>query len=65
MSKLKIFYTEIYRFKKAYVVEIDLSTATQLIALIEKVWSRIVDEFVRDDFPIELSENLDDCVFPN
>jgi hypothetical protein len=64
MTKLKIFYTEIHRVKKTYVEEIDLSSATQWTALIEKVRSRIGDDdFVLDDFPIEPSENLDDWLF--
>ncbi|MBJ7280050.1 MAG: hypothetical protein JHD08_05650 [Candidatus Nanopelagicales bacterium] len=64
MTKLKIFYTEIHRVKKTYVEEIDLSSATQWTALIEKVRSRIGDDdFVLDDFPVEPSENLDDWLF--
>lgn len=64
MTKLKIFYTEIHRVKKTYVEEIDLSSATQWTALIEKVRSRIGDDdFALDDFPVEPSENLDDWLF--
>jgi hypothetical protein len=64
MTKLKIFYTEIHRVKKTYVEEIDLSSATQWTALIEKVRSRIGDDdFVLDDFSVEPSENLDDWLF--
>ena len=64
MTKLKIFYTEIHRVKKTYVEEIDLSSATQWTALIEKVRSRIGDDdFVLDDFPVAPSENLDDWLF--
>ena len=63
MTKLKIFYTEIHRIKKTYVEEIDLSSAAQWTALIEKVRNLIDDEFVLDDLPIEPSENLDDWLF--
>ena len=63
MTKLKIFYTEIHRVKKTYVEEIDLSSAAQWTALIEKVRNLIDDEFVLDDLPIEPSENLDDWLF--
>ena len=49
MTKLKIFYTEIHRVKKTYVEEIDLSSAAQWTALIEKVRNLIDDEFVLDD----------------
>lgn len=63
MTKLKILYTEIHRIKKTYVEEIDLSSSTQWTALIEKVRSRIDDDFVLDDLPIEPSENLDDWLF--
>ena len=63
MTKLKIFYTEIHRVRKTYVEEIDLSSSTQWTALIEKVRSRIDDDFVLDDLPIEPSENLDDWLF--
>ena len=63
MTKLKIFYNEIHRVKKTYVEEIDLSSPTQWTALIEKVRSRIDDDFVLDDLPIEPSENLDDWLF--
>jgi len=60
MTKLKIIYTEIHRVKKTYVEEIDLNSATQWTALIEKVRSRIDDDFVLDDLPVEPSENLED-----
>lgn len=63
MTKLKIFYTEIHRVKKTYVDEIDISSATQWTALIAKVRSRIDDDSVLDDLPIEPSENLDDWLF--
>ncbi len=63
MTKLKIIYTEIHRVKKTYVQEIDLSSATQWTALIEKVRSRIDDNFVLDDLPVEPSENLEDWLF--
>jgi hypothetical protein len=63
MTKLKIIYTEIHRVRKTYVEEIDLSSSTQWTALIEKVRSRIDDDFVLDDLPIEPSENLDDWLF--
>ena len=64
MTNLKIIYTEIHRVKKTYVDEIDISSATQWTALIEKVRSRIGDDdFVLDDFPVEPSENLDDWLF--
>ena len=64
MTKLKIFYSEIHKVKKTYVEEIDLSSATQWTALIEKVRSRIGDDdFVFDDFSAEPSENLDDWLF--
>jgi hypothetical protein len=63
MNKLKIFYTETHRVKKTYVEEIDLSSPTQWTALIEKVRSRIDDDFVLDDLPIEPSKNLDDWLF--
>ena len=64
MTKLKIFYTEIHKVKKTYVEEIDLSSATQWTALIQKVRSRIGDDdFVLDDFPVAPSENLDDWLF--
>jgi hypothetical protein len=64
MTNLKIIYTEIHRVKKTYVKEIDLSSATQWTALIEKVRSRIgEDDLVLDDLPIEPSENLDDWLF--
>lgn len=63
MTKLKIFYTEIHRVRKTYVEEIDLSSSIQWTALIEKVRSRIEDDFVLDDLPIEPSENLDDWLF--
>lgn len=63
MTKLKIFYTETHRVKKTYVEEIDLSSAAQWTALIEKVRTRIDDDFVLDDLPSEPSENLDDWLF--
>ena len=63
MTKLKIFYTEIHRVRKTYVEEIDLSSCTQWTALIEKVRSRIDDDFVLDDLPNEPSENLEDWLF--
>jgi hypothetical protein len=63
MTKLKIIYTEIHRFKKTYVQEIELSSATHWTALIEKVRSRIDDDFVLDDLPVEPSENLEDWLF--
>ena len=63
MTKLKIIYTEIHRVRKTYVEEIDLSSSTQWTAWIEKVRSRIDDDFVLDDLPIEPSENLDDWLF--
>jgi hypothetical protein len=63
MTKLKIFYTEIHKVKKTYVEEIDLSSAAQWTALIEKVRNLIDDDFVLDDLPIEPSENLEDWLF--
>ena len=63
MTKLKIFYSEIHKVKKTYVEEIDLSSATQWTALIEKVRSLIDDDFLLDDLPIEPSENLSDWLF--
>ena len=63
MTKLKIFYTEIHKVKKTYVEEIDLSSAAQWTALIEKVRNLIDDDFVLDDLPIEPSENLSDWLF--
>ena len=60
MTNLKIIYSEIHSVTKIYADEIDLTNTAQWKALIEKVRSRIDDDSILDDLPVEPSDNLED-----
>ena len=60
MTKLKIIYSEIHSVTKIYADEIDLTDTAQWKSLIEKVRSRIDDDSILDDLPVEPSDNLED-----
>ena len=63
MTNLKIIYSEIHSVTKIYADEIDLTDTAQWKALIEKVRSRIDDDLILDDLPVEPSDNLEDWLF--
>ena len=63
MTNLKIIYSEIHSVTKIYADEIDLTDTAQWKALIEKVRSRIDDDSILDDLPVEPSDNLEDWLF--
>jgi hypothetical protein len=60
MKNLKIIYTEIHRYKKTFINEIDVNSQEQLTALLEKVRARIDDHADIEDLPVEPSKKLED-----
>ena len=63
MTNLKIIYTEIHRYKKTFINEIDVNSQEQWTALLEKVRARIDDDSILDDLPVEPSDDLEDWLF--
>ncbi len=60
MKKLKITYTEIYKVKKTYCDEFDLSDSVKWKSLLDKARKRNDCDFFLKVFPTEPSENLED-----
>ena len=60
MTNLKIIYTEIHRYKKTFINEIDVNSQEQWTALLEKVRARIDDHADIEDLPVEPSKKLED-----
>lgn len=63
MTNLKIIYTEIHRYKKTFINEIDVNSQEQWTALLEKVRARIDDHEDIDVLPVEPSKNLEDWLY--
>ena len=60
MTNLKIIYTDIHRYKKTFINEIDVNSQEQWTALLEKVRARIDDHADIEDLPVEPSKKLED-----